>query len=508
MADIVREIEQKYEAADDQKLPGLRKVPGVATVVDKGSVALDATYYDTEDRRLAADGITLRRRTGGSDAGWHLKFPVSPGVRDEIHAPLTDDLPRRLTALLRSRIRDAALLPQVRIASDRAAHQLLDADGTLLAEVSVDHVSAHRLGSSGGAEAAWTEVEAELGADQDPAVLKAIGKRLRKAGLTPARTASKLARALTETAPPGGETTWQPHRAVGEHGTAGAAVLEYVTTQADALVTLDPAVRRDLPDSVHQMRVATRRMRSAFKSYRKVLDRAVTDPIGAELKWLAAELGIDRDREVLTDRIRAAVEELPRPLVAGPVRGRIRTWSSARRQGSRRHIIAVLDSRRYLELLAAVDGLLAGPPLRKAAARPAPDVLTKAILDDFGRVAALIETALAEPPGPERSTAMHEARKCAKRARYAAELARPVLGKAAKNFAGDMTTLQELLGDHQDSVVVREALRDIAAQAAAAGESAFTYGVLYGREEARAADRERELPGLWAEVGTPEVRRG
>lgn len=70
--------------------------------------------------------------------------------------------------------------------------------------------------------------------------------------------------------------------------TAGDHVLAYLRAQRDAIVQLDPAVRRDLPDSVHRMRVATRRMRSAFRSYDKVLDRAATDPIGEELKWLAA----------------------------------------------------------------------------------------------------------------------------------------------------------------------------------------------------------------------------
>ncbi|MFC7220267.1 CHAD domain-containing protein [Streptomyces polyrhachis] len=513
-ASTVREIEHKYEAADGQRLPDLRKAAGVERVEESGPFALDAVYYDTADRRLAADGITLRRRTGGDDAGWHLKLPVAPGVRDEIRAPLSATPPRRLTALVRSRTRGAALLPQVRIGSDRAVRRLLDAGGALLAEVSVDAVTAERLTgerlTDEEGRAAWTEVEVELGpgpgGEQDPAVLKTVGKRLRKAGLVRARSASKLARALEETG--AGSPAAAPVRHTAPQGTAGAAVLAYVTTQVDALVRLDPAVRRDLPDSVHQMRVATRRLRSAFTSYAKVLDRAVTDPIGAELKWLAAELGVDRDREVLAARIRAAVEALPRPLAVGPVRGRIRTWSAARRAGSRQRLLAVLDGRRYLALLADLDALLAEPPLRKAAARPADGVLTAAIRADFRRVAQLIEAALAEEPGEARSLAMHEARKRAKRTRYAAELARPVLGTPAKRTAKDMTRLQELLGDHQDSTVTREALRDLAAQAAAAGESAFTYGLLYGREEALAADRERELPRVWAQVSSGDVVAG
>ena len=85
MADTKRETERKYES-DDSGLPDLTRVPGVATVLDKGVMSLDATYHDTTDERLAASSVTLRRRTGGSDAGWHLKFPVASGVRDEIRS--------------------------------------------------------------------------------------------------------------------------------------------------------------------------------------------------------------------------------------------------------------------------------------------------------------------------------------------------------------------------------------------------------------------------------------
>ncbi|MGO4418990.1 CYTH domain-containing protein, partial [Streptomyces sp. MCAF7] len=119
MADTVREIERKYEAPDDGRLPDVNGVAGVAGVVDKGVATLDATYYDTVDQRLAADGITLRRRTGGGDAGWHLKLPAGPDARDEIRTPLSETLPAELAALVRSRVRDQALVPLVRLVSER-----------------------------------------------------------------------------------------------------------------------------------------------------------------------------------------------------------------------------------------------------------------------------------------------------------------------------------------------------------------------------------------------------
>ncbi|WP_171107406.1 MULTISPECIES: CYTH and CHAD domain-containing protein [Streptomyces] len=498
MADTKREIERKYES-DDSGLPDLTGVAGVAAVLDQGVAELDATYYDTADERLAASSITLRRRTGGTDAGWHLKFPVATGVRDEIHAPLTDKLPSALGALVRSRVRDEELAPVVRLRSTRDIRHLVDVDGNLLAEVSVDAVRAERL-SGGGRKAEWTEIEVELADGGDPAFLDKVDKRLRKAGVRPAESPSKLARALAET---GGKRQQPRKKDRAEPVTAGDHVLAYVRAQRDAIVELDPAVRRDVEDSVHRMRVATRRMRSTFKTYRKILDRTVTDPIGDELKWLAGELGAGRDQEVLAERIGAVVEELPPGLVTEPVRGRLRTWSKARGGDSRRQIIDVLNGERYLALLTSLDALLADPPLRRAAAGKPATLLSKAVDEAYDMLAGLVEQALGTPPGRDRDVAIHEARKKAKRARYAAEAAAPALGKPASQLVASMKDLQGLLGEHQDSVMSREALRELAEQAHAAGENAFTYGLLYGREEQRAAAVEGELPGVWQVMKIP-----
>ncbi|MDP9610092.1 CYTH and CHAD domain-containing protein [Streptomyces demainii] len=558
MVDVTREIERKYEATDGGGLPDLAGVAGVAGVTDQGVVTLDATYYDTPGRRLAADGITLRRRTGG-DEGWHLKLPVGPDARDEIRAPLSDALPAGLAGLVRSRTRGAELSPLVHLLSERTVRRLVDADGALLAVLSADRVTARRLlAPEPGEPVRWTEVEVELAPGGDPALLDALEPRLTDAGLRRSATPSKLARALAETDPDRrGEGATGAERATGagkptetekpakaakaekagkaakpgksakagkaakagrdkrdkrgkrvkpKKATAGDIVLDYARRQAAEIVALDPAVRLETPDSVHRMRVATRRLRSAFRSYREVLDRAVTDPVGDELKWLAAELGVDRDHEVLTARLGERLGEVPVELRLGPVAARLRIWSQARRGGSRERVLGVLDGERYLALLNALDALVAGPPLRPAAARPWAEVIPRAVLRDYDRLSGRVEAALATPAGPDRDALLHEARKDAKRARYAAEVARPAVGEPAKAFAGLMTRVQDLLGDHQDSVVARKALRELAVQAHGAGESAFTFGLLLGREEARAAARERELPGLWAEVSREEHR--
>ncbi|MGK5631403.1 CHAD domain-containing protein [Streptomyces sp. URMC 123] len=518
-ADHVREIERKYEAPEGAVLPDLTGAHGVASAEARGVVTLDAIYYDTADLRLAAAGVTLRRRTGG-DAGWHLKLPVGPDTRDEIHAPLSDTVPERLTALVRSRTRGAELVPVVRLRTERDVRELLDAEGEPLAEAAVDRVTAQRLAPGEVRQALWTEAEVELAPGRNPAVLDEVERLLLAHGLRRSDAPSKLARALAETepgegaAPTAGSTAEKPKKArkarkakakpkpkgksKGRAGaTAADEILAYARAQVAAVIELDPAVRRDQPDAVHRMRVATRRLRSAFATHRKVLDRAATDPLRAELKWLAGELGVDRDHEVLTERLTARVDALPDTLLLGPVRARLRAWATAGRMSARERTLAALDSDRYLALLTALDAVLADPPLRPAAQQPAAAVLLRAVRKDYERLAARVERALALPPGPERDRALHEARKAAKRARYAAEAARPALGKPAKRFARRVKAVQQVLGDHQDAVVARGTLRDLAIKAHGAGETAFTWGLLHGQEEARAAERERELPAVW-----------
>ncbi|MEV4443235.1 CHAD domain-containing protein [Streptomyces sp. NPDC049577] len=208
-------------------------------------------------------------------------------------------------------------------------------------------------------------------------------------------------------------------------------------------------------------------------------------------------------RDTARRGLRERLTEVPPTLVHGPVAARLQTWSGQHRADARRHVCAVLDGTRYLALLDGLDALLADPPLRPAAGRPPESVFATALHRDRARLAARIETALATGPGPGRDVALHAARKAAKRARYAAEAALPVLGKPAKRFARRVKEVQTLLGEHQDSVMAREAIRRLAAEAADAGEPTFTYGLLYGREEMRATAAERGLADVQARLSLP-----
>jgi len=508
MTESQRETERKYEApsADDTTwLPDLTGVDGIDSVVDQGTAELDAVYYDTDDLRLAGTSATLRRRTGGSDAGWHLKLPLSGDSREEVRAPLSETVPDSLRELALSRTRGADLRPVVRIRSTRGLRQLVGSGGVALAELSVDAVRAESLLGT-GTRAAWTEMEVELASDTDPALLDAVEKALGENGIGRAHSPSKLARALEETEVGAPRVPDARAEAVAP-GTVGEEVLRYVDERVHALVNLDPAVRRDLPDAVHRMRTTCRRLRSVLRSYRSVLDRAATDPVRQELKWLGGELGAERDQEVLRERLSARIEELPGELVFGAVSARVQIWDIGNTSEARLRTLAALGSPRYLALLNRLTTLTERPPLRAKAARQPKKVMAKAILKEYGRLTDRMAHALELPPGTERDKALHEARKAAKKTRYATEPARDSLGKPAKRLGKRVKAVQQVLGDHQDSVVARDALRKVALAAHAAGEPGFTWGLLYGQEQAAADRDERKLPTVWGEASRRRLRK-
>ena len=219
------EIERKYDVDDGAVVPDLVGVGAgggagraleVARVVLDPAASLSATYHDTPDHRLLGARVTLRRRTGGHDAGWHLKLPpeVAGGGRREVHHPLgADDEPvpaallDRVAALLATG-RDgggdgdgdgaSALRPVLLLETRRTAHHLLDGEGRELVEVADDVVRATRVAD--GRVRAWREWEAELGRGVDgpegDALLDALAPRLRAAGARPSAHRSKLALGL------------------------------------------------------------------------------------------------------------------------------------------------------------------------------------------------------------------------------------------------------------------------------------------------------------------------
>jgi inorganic triphosphatase YgiF len=194
MADHL-EIERKFDVEENFTLPDLSLLPGVASVTGPDVHLLTAVYYDTSDLALAARKITLRRRTGGTDEGWHLKLPTAqPGSRREYQEPLGPEIPARLSALVDDVTAGAPLTPIATLSTKRRVLVLRSPGGSPLAEVADDMVTATRHGSGSG-PLTWREIEVEA-ADSETVVLDNAAKALTGAGARTASGASKLARLL------------------------------------------------------------------------------------------------------------------------------------------------------------------------------------------------------------------------------------------------------------------------------------------------------------------------
>lgn len=493
MATQLREIEWKYDAAPGASLPDLTGLPQVENQSEPDELLLEATYYDTAQLDLARSAITLRRRLGGDDAGWHLKLPDGPGARTELQLPVADELPDEFTELLTARLRGRPVQPVARISTTRQRRRLRDQTGAILAEVVLDRVTAEPLIGDPAVALRWSEVEVELGEAGGPQLLKAADRQLRRNGLRRSGRESKLATVLADRMPaPAAEPA--PTAA----SSAGEVVLAYLRTQVEQLIACDAMVRRDLSDSVHQMRVAMRRLRSALRTFGALLPQEI-EPLAAELRWLGEVLGRSRDDEVLREHLTDNLAAVPVELILGPVLGRITGHFAPRQAEARRLLLEALASERYLALLDGLDRLIAAPLTPDAGGRAA-DVLPPLVWRAFRRTRRRMAAANTAVAGEPRNVALHEARKAAKRARYAAEAAAAVMGKQASRTAKALKEVQTTLGDHQDTVIAREALRRLAVGAHAAGESEFTYGLLYARQSERAAMTREQAADAWHRV--------
>ncbi|SSC23688.1 CHAD domain-containing protein with CYTH domain, partial [Klenkia terrae] len=586
------EIERKYDVEETFVLPDLSGVPGVASVGAPVVHELAATYFDTADLRLAKAKITLRRRTGGTDEGWHLKLPAAAGARRELQSPLGRAVkapPRAVLAPVLGVVRRAPAAQVATLHTRRTLVTLLAEDGRVLAEVADDQVTGTALPAAAGEAAVvttWREVEVEL-VDGDEELLGAVGAELVVSGARPSASAAKLTRVLADrlAGPPPATVQDEADDEPDEDDTeddvvpepvveeplpegkkarakeiarrakaaedaaaavkaekkaakkaekaaaaeaaerarlaaipkAGEVVVAALAEQLTALQRADLMVRTDVPDGVHQVRVASRRLRSVLAAYRPVLDRTRTDAVRDELQWLGQELSGTRDAEVSLEHLRELVAAQPVEFVLGPVAARLQQAELQGETAGTGHAVAALSTPRYLTLLDTLHALVAQPPLAERAAEPAADVVADVLRHTVKRLRKLVDTAedaeFAEPEGAGSEAvespyelALHEVRKAGKRVRYTAEVAAPVLDGTKKNGAvmgvvDAMKQLQDVLGDRQDTVVTRELCRTLGLAAFGAGDNAWTFGRLHALEEARAMQAERDFWALWPSLG-------
>lgn len=266
------------------------------------------------------------------------------------------------------------------------------------------------------------------------------------------------------------------------------SLLTSLQAQAAALATLEPDVRADAHDAVHQMRVSARTLRANLRTFEDVLPGGKRRlALVEELGWLGDALGPAREAEVLAAQVLGLLERTPPEYVLGPVRARVEAVFALERESAINLVTDALNSQRYRKLLKNLDAYFASMKPDKD-----PDLSHL-----HRRVRKRMRAAFPMPHGAERDVAMHDARKAARRARYAAD----ALGLPTK----PIKALQDVLGEEHDRVVAATALTELAAGAHQAGENTFTYGVLLGLVRCDSRDFDKQVRKAW-KTAKPSLR--
>jgi CHAD domain-containing protein len=560
------EVERKFGVDEAYAVPDLSDL---VTVREEGTDHLVTTYLDTADLRLWRDGIVLRHRAGGPDAGWHLKFPPvdrarsgeqqaagarsDAQVRAEVRLPArrgdsVTSPPAELLGLVRVSLAGEQVGPRGRIRTARTRQTLLTPHGTELAELADDHVTygpaeaddrlptSAQPSSQGTTSAqqslqiptpaqpipqgatpveaapveaapvgAFREIELEerdaAATPEGQRLLDAVAARLTKTGAQPPAATSKAVRVLGDPAdlPP----VLPPTSPLSPDAPAAAAVRAHLAKYTLALRREDLRVRLDAEDSVHQLRVATRRLRSGLRAFRPLFVPGWTDPLRTELRWLATSFAPTRDAEVQLARLVDRAGRLPEPGASAEVQGYLRERLGQELTTSRNASLAVLETERYLALHHLLLDAVTAPAVTDAAADPCARVLPPLARRAYVQLEKAARNLAADAPAAR----WHEVRITAKRARYAAEACVPALGKPAKALSGQLSRVTDVLGEHQDAVVAAATLARLANSGRVPARVAYWLGVLHSEERAAATAAREAFAGVWRDAGQPAYRR-
>jgi len=455
-----REIEWQFECADlgaVERWLGVRTNGGVYSVRPRAETLLEDTYADTDDWRLWRAGYSLRVRAKGPRAEATLKSlggRSNGGTavdREEITEPLTEP---RLAALLHcagpvaervrmvSGPRTIARLFSVR--TRRRTYEL-GVDGVVAAEIALDE-SSYSCGMGGDKhDLMRVEVEVEAGANPED-VVPFVGA-LRTAGkLTPAEASKyevglRLAGLSPVGAPNLGVTNVELAMPIGE---AAYAVLR---KQFAEIVRHEPGTRLGAdPEELHDMRVATRRLRAALSLFRPWL-APQSEYLRVEFGWVARLLGGVRDLDVQIGNLELEPEHDDLAPLVDVLQGR--------RREVRERMLAGLDSRSFALLLSDFTSMLAeGPP---EGSPPTATEAPKLVNRRYRRFRALADALTPESP----ATDYHALRLRGKRLRYALEFFASPYGSEAERAVRALQQLQDVLGEHQDAEVAIHQLHDL-----------------------------------------------
>lgn len=487
------EREVKLAVTPGFQLPDLEDLAAAVEASPVDERRLETVYYDTPDLRLARWGCSLRLRQG---EGWTLKLPTTsegPALtrRELEFAGNGSRPPDAAGALIIAYVRRATLVPVASLSTLRRRVQLKNRDGAVLAEVVDDDVSVIQ---GLRVQSRFREVEVELRDPTADRLLEPILARLHGAGAAEEDQASKLARAL------GGRATAPPEVdpiPLTPTSTAGDLVRHVIARSVASLMRHDPGVRLgDDPEDVHRARVATRRLRSQLRTFRTMLDQARANALRDDLRWLGTGLGSVRDKQVMSQRFRARIGSLAEE--DAPVVSELSDELRAESEEARARLVLDIRSERYVDLIERLVEASRAPALSGEAAQSAVAAVPPLALRDWNRLRKGVSRLPASPADAD----LHRVRILAKRARYAAEAAAPIVGKGATRSAEAAANLQDVLGDHQDSVTAQRWLRQ-----AGQGSRAFVAGELTAIEREAAARDRAEWSKVWKKLDRKRLRR-
>lgn len=428
-----------------------------------------STYHDTEDLHLARHGITLRHRVEDGAGLWQLKLPRGAARLELEVAGLPARPPAELVVLLQAYLRGRDLVPVARL---RTRREGVRAAGAEVVDDNVAVLEGQRVTRR------FREIEVEL-LDGDEQALRRLEKHLRKAGATrsgPLRPKLYRALDLPPAAAPG---------PILKGTRPGEALGIALASDYRALLAHDPGTRRgNEPEDLHQLRVATRRLRAFLRAARPLLDAEWAGSLREELGWLGGHLGPARDLDVMLARLRVEIEALGDD---APGASGLLAELEVERAAAYRDVAATLEGERYFALLDRLE-TAAMPPLSGD---------STSLKTIFHREAKRMRRTFAALGRDPDDTALHASRIILKRARYAADLAAHELGRPGEKFAVAAKQLQDILGDHQDAVVAEARIR---IWASSAPEGRFAAGRLVQVERERVAAARSAWPEAWVQV--------
>jgi triphosphatase len=471
------EIEWQYDAIDlrpvERWLAALpsRNHAGAPTLtaLAKPPRRLVDHYVDTEDWRIGQAGLVMRTRQRGRAVEVTMKDvrpAAASGLRQRLE--LTESLPggdlkelgssgpvgRRVSALTGRRP-----LVQVLEVRTRRLPFSLRAGGVEVAEVALDDTIL--VVGGGQRPARLRRVEVEVVPDWVERLAPVVADLRAATGLQPA-TLSKfeaglLAAGLAVPGPP----ELGPME-VGPGSTLGEVAFAVIRRQLRELLAHEPGTRlgEDI-EELHDMRVATRRLRAAFDLFVDAMP-ARAPALREELRWLADALGAVRDLDVQLDRMTEMAQwaEGWPGAEDGSALAHLRALLEEQRADARQRLLGALDSPRWERLAGALVTLARQGPLRRTPEAWVPAAVAVPPLVEKRHRAVTKAARKAHRSGI--ASDFHRLRIRCKRLRYSLEFTAGIYGQPVQRFVKKLAGLQDELGRMQDAETAMTRLSSLA----------------------------------------------